>query len=102
MKPEELFKMINDLKLIMNADDTITEEEKIILDSVTTNVDVFNSAYKKAMEDNVITDGEFLELQDLWHKIYDDSYTEAMSDKNLSDDEAAMVFKIFDVLHRRE
>lgn len=100
MDPDKLFKLINDLKEIMNADNKITKDEKNILDKVTSDVDTFNKAYKNAMDDNVITNDEYVMLAALWDKIYDESYKVAMTDSKLSDDEAAMVFKVFDALKK--
>lgn len=100
MDPDKLFKLINDLKEIMNADNKITKDEKNILDKVTSDVDTFKKAYKNAMDDNVITNDEYVTLAALWDKIYDESYKVAMTDNKLSDDEAAMVFKVFDALKK--
>ena len=99
MDPEKLMKMMNDLKKIMNEDGKITNEEKSIFDKVTSDVSVFEKAYNRAMEDKVITEEEYLELIDLWNRIYDESYKEAMKDNHLSDDEAKMVFSIFEKMN---
>ena len=98
MEPEQLYKLLIDLKTIMEKDGKITTEEKNILDSVTKNVDHFTQVYNKALKNKVITDDEQINLTVLWDKIYDDSYEVAMKDDALSDDEAEMIFKIFDVL----
>ena len=102
MKPEQLYKLVNDLKEIMQRDGKITTEENAILNKVMKNVNVFKDNYNKALEDNVITEDEAINLTVLWDKIYDDSYSVAMQDSKLSDDEAAMIFKIFDALKQYE
>ena len=57
-------------------------------------------ASTKALEDNVITQNEHMNLTVPWDKIYDESYKVAIQDNHLSDDEAEMVFKIFDSLKK--
>ena len=102
MEPNQLYKLVTDLKKIMDKDGKITTEEKNILNKVMKNVNDFTKAYNQALEDNVITEDERINLTILWDKIYDESYTVSMQDNKLSDDEADKIFKIFDVLKQYE
>lgn len=102
MEPEQLHRLISDLKEIMLKDGKITTEENNILNKVIKNTDDFKKAYELALADNVITTDEAVTLTVLWDKIYDESYKIAMQDNKLSNDEAEMIFKIFDVLKQYE
>ena len=102
MEPNQLYKLVTDLKKIMDKDGKITTEEKNILNKVMKNVNDFTKAYNQALEDNVITEDERINLTILWDKIYDESYTVSMQDNKLSDDEADKIFKIFDALKQYE
>ena len=93
MEPEQLYKLVTDLKEIMQKDGKITTEESQILGKVMNNVDEFSKVYNTALADNIITNDEAVNLAVLWNKIYDDSYAVAMQDDKLSDDEAEMIFK---------
>ena len=84
MNPQQLYKLITDLKKIMEKDGKITLEEKEILDSVTKSVEHFTHVYNKALENNVLTDDEQINLTVLWDKIYNDSYEVAMKDNLLA------------------
>lgn len=78
MEPNQLYKLVTDLREIMEKDGKITSEETTIIASVTKSIEQFTSAYNKALDDNIITQEQTTNLAILWDKIYDDSYSAAM------------------------
>ncbi len=72
-------------------DGVVTEDEKAIIDAVTESLEVYESVFDKAVEDNIITPEERNELLDLEEKMYSDSYFTAMRDNILTEEEALLL-----------
>ncbi len=74
-------------------DGQITEDEKAIIDTVTSSLESYEELYENAIEDGVITQEERNQLLDLEEEIYSEAYFTAMQDDVLTDEEA-ILFKI--------
>ncbi len=87
-------KVWDKLLTIAMKDGIITEEEEKVLGTILKSMEEFQSALKKAKEDNILTPAEEKELLHLREQIWEKAYTVAKEDKNISIDEHQLLIKL--------
>jgi hypothetical protein len=98
-KLERMKKAIGRITEKAREDNIITEEEKLILDSVKEAVERYEEALEKALEDNIITPEEKAMLADLEERIYSEAYFSAMDDGVLDKDELLLLKTLLKSIH---
>ena len=101
MNKQELEVLFRDLYKITLEDGVITMEEKNLLDTVNETIDVFLSAYDKAMEDNILAKEEVLLLNQLYENILIQTEKEAMANYIITNDEFKILMRIVKTIHKQ-
>ena len=90
----EIGKMLKDLYKIALADGTITHDERDLMQTVNQDINKFVKAYRKALDDHIITQKESDILKNIWVKIYDNAEDTAKTDEIITSDEQNMLIRI--------
>ncbi|OLS29244.1 MAG: hypothetical protein HeimC2_00910 [Candidatus Heimdallarchaeota archaeon LC_2] len=97
-KGPQLKKIIESLGEIANRDNHISDEEFDILKQVSFDIIKYDKALKNALEDGIITTHEQLQLSNLKAQIEKNVISVADKDHKITDDEAAMIKKLSEVM----
>lgn len=90
------------LRQVMMRDGKVSVQESILLARAMENIAKFKNVLEEALEDNVISEEEREQLQTIRHKIYGESFNIAMVDQIISEDEAAMLRKLMEIVSKFE
>lgn len=98
----QLDSLFQELVNITLRDNKITEDEKVLVKSIYQNINTFKEAYKKAWEDDIITEKDKGLLLHLWNRIFDKSVEIAQEDNIISLDELKLLMSVFRTIHHSD
>ena len=86
--------VLRDLMITANKDGKITDDEKALIDSVSVDLNTYQQAVTKALEEGVITEQQQQSLDSIKDQILRNMYHVASKDKKITSDERALIEKI--------
>lgn len=91
---EKLVKLRESVLNIALRDGSISEDERMVLNSISFNIDNLIDNLDQAFEDDIITPDEKKELKSLVKRVEDDAESIASYDEYLSKDEASILNRL--------